>query len=131
MPELPQLALTSTCPDTDCRAHIGQRHSRECTTATCLHNGQQRALHLDEQHEHDCGRQVWTGLPAGTVEAAAHGLWVRPAGADDAPATGWIPCEPQTPGAVPDLDRVMRSGQWNRARQRFDLPAEMGGSGNV
>lgn len=125
MPDLPLLAPTADCPDQDCPATIGQRHGTECSIAICLDSGIQRKLCTVDtaaDRTHGCGEQRWTGYPPGSVEAAAHGLWVRPATADDQPHTGWIPCEPGEPDAVPDLDRVMRAGQWNRARQVWELP---------
>lgn len=77
---------------------------------------------------HVCGEDVWTGRRHGTVEAAAYGLFVRWAtdaereATDDGPAvSGWIPCEPGEPGAVPDLDRVVREGRWNPIRQVWEL----------
>jgi hypothetical protein len=73
---------------------------------------------------HICGEDVWAGWPHGTTEAIAYGLTVRPAGADDHPLTGWIPCPPEHPDARPDLDRLVRAGRWNPIRQRWELPEE-------
>lgn len=70
---------------------------------------------------HLCGQDVWTGWPHGAIEAAEYGLFVREATTADQPLTGWIPCQPTDPGAVPDLDRLVRSGTWNSVRQVFVL----------
>ena len=127
MPQLPQLARTDRCPDEHCRAPIGTEHTRDCHVAICLHTGAQRLPHTEDppaDPDHDCGLQTWTGYPPGSVEAAAHGLWVRPATAADTPFTGWLPCQPGDPGARPDLDRVMRSATWDRRRQVYDITTE-------
>ncbi len=128
MPDLPRLAKTTECPDPNCKATLGTRHTPDCSKALCLETGAQRKLHLEAAShlDHDCGQQAWTGYPPGAVEAAAHDLFVRLATPADQPHSGWIPCEPGTPGAVPDLDRVMRIGQWDRDRQRFHIPADTG-----
>lgn len=135
MPDLPQLALIQQCPDSDCRAQIGQKHQPGCLVAICVTTGQQRILHGEnppppadlpiDADVHICGTDVWTGRPHGTDEAAEHGLYVRPAAAADSPLTGWIPCQPGEAGAVPDLDRVVRAGRWNPIRQMFELGSEV------
>lgn len=130
MPNLPQLARVDRCPD--CTVGIGVKHRIDCLVALCVMTGQARVLHAIDQPPppaglpfdldvHTCGEAVWTGYPAGAVEAAAYGLFVRPADPADAPFVGWIPCEPGEPGAVPDLDRLVRSAQWNPIRQVFEL----------
>lgn len=148
MPNLPTLALVDRCPEPDCQARIGEKHLIDCHTAICVMTGQQRILHAADPPPpvtiaawcagvvpvdldvHICGEDVWTGRPHGAVEAAANGLFVRPATTDDAPQTGWLPCQPGEPGAAPDLNRLVRTGTWNPIRQVWELPAEVAGGDN-
>ena len=123
MPHLPILAAAERCPDSDCNAEIGQPHTRDCTRVLCIAVGVQRILHLADppDGDHDCGLDVWTGHPNGTIEAVAQGWFVRPgsAGPDGA---RWVPCGADDPDAVPDLDAVLRAGRWNPTRRIFELP---------
>ncbi len=143
MPHLPKLAsaeITDQCPD--CKVRIGEQHLADCLVAICIISGQQRALHGElpdlpvpaglpvDLDVHTCGSDVWTGRLHGVVEAVAYGLWVRPATADESALTeGWVPCEAGEPGAVPDLDRLARTGRWNPIRQVWELAAEVAGRG--
>lgn len=131
MPDLPKLARVDRCPD--CTAELGAKHQPDCQIAICVTTGHQRLMHAIHPPPptpglpididfHTCGEQVWTGYPTGAVEAAAYGLFVRLAALADAPIVGWIPCEPGDPAAVPDLDRLVRTAQWNPIRQTFELP---------
>jgi hypothetical protein len=132
MPDLPRLPAASRCPDQDCNVPIGTEHQPGCGVAVCVSTGHQRRLHLDGCRRplvdlgtlvdvHLCGDTVWTGQMPGAVEAAAAGLFVY----RDEPDGPWIPCDPATPGAVPDLTRVMNTGTWDPIRQRWHLPAEV------
>lgn len=136
MPDLPQLPLVDRCPD--CKVPVGSRHTAGCLTAVCLATGQQRVLHDGETfvagHQvdddgHHCGEDAWTGRAHGTIEAVAHGLFVRPATEADDPLTGWIPCDPGAPGAHPDLLRVARDGRWNPVRRVWEMPEAVTGRG--
>lgn len=151
MPDLPRLPTADSCPA--CPAGIGERHDPDCRVAICVSTGHQRLLHHDQvlppicvdihpgqpivggaplchlgcgipvwRHSgvHICGEDVWTGVLPGAAEAVAAGLFVyRDA---DGP---WTPCPAGTPGAVPDLARVVQLGTWDPIQQRWDLPAEV------
>lgn len=119
------LLVAETCPDADCETPIGLPHLRDCHIATCLPTGVQRLLHTIEPPagDHHCGDQVWAGHHGGAIEAFVEGWFVRPAVPGD-PGDGWIPCNPGEPGAVPDLDRVARSGTWNPDKRRWEIPLE-------
>ncbi len=123
MPKPTILAAVERCPDPECNVKLGEQHRRDCTQTLCLTDGIQRILHLTEppSGDHDCGQAVWIGYPNGAIEAVAQGWFVRPAAAGPDGA-GWVPCGQDEPGAVPDLDAVLRAGRWNRARQIFELP---------
>jgi hypothetical protein len=129
--DLPQLAITETCPDPDCNAKIGEKHAKGCGVAICITTGQQRLIHetvgpdADESlpsglDVHTCGEDVWVGYPHGALTAAAHGLFARPAKPGD-PTTSWIPCLPDHPDAKPDISRLVHSGRWNPIDQVFEL----------
>lgn len=136
MPDRP--ALAGNCPDPDCNAAIGEPHLMGCDVAICVMTGNQRILHADEPpaavtadlaglpfdvDAHICGEDVWTGWRHGVTEATEHDLFVRMT------PTGWMPCPAGLPGAVPDLDRVVRSGAWNAIRQLWEMPAGVPGRG--
>ncbi len=133
MPSLPQLAPAANCPDRDCGVPIGTKHRPDCQIAICVSTGHQRLIHHHGERRppvdlgealvdvHVCGEDVWAGYPHGAVEAAAAGLFVRPA-TPDAPRTRWVPCTPGYPGAVPDLARVVKTGTWNPVRQVWEIP---------
>jgi hypothetical protein len=123
VPHLPILAVVEHCPDSDCRAAIGEPHTRDCTTVLCLTDGVQRTLHLTDPPDgaHDCGQAVWTGYPNGAIEAVAQGWFVRPGNAGEHGAR-WVPCQPGDPAAVPDLHAVLTAGRWHSGRQIFVLP---------
>lgn len=144
MPHPPQPAPSANCPDLHCQAPIGAPHHHDCLIAICVSTGHQRILHATDEYAathsaplnpdtpidaHTCGADVWAGHPHGATTAATAGLFARRATAADAPLTGWIPCPPDEPGAVPDIDRLVRSGTWNRTGQIWELPAEVTGRG--
>lgn len=136
MHQLPRLPVADRCPDEDCQVPIGARHQPDCGVAICVSTGHQRRLHdlgaprpaIDLGDGivdvHICGEDRWAGIPRGAVEAAAAGLFVYP----DTDSR-WTPCEPGTPGAVPDLTRVTQTGTWNPIRQIWALPAEVADRG--
>lgn len=119
----------------DCAAEVGTPHEDGCDVARCLWTGMQRlqcvgglaaecckvlreakrydlaeelAHYLDlDGPEHDCGRDVWTGVWPGDLDAIALGLfcyWGPP----------WIECGPDHPEARPDLNRLATVGRWDR-----------------
>lgn len=129
------------CPK--CPAEIGQPHTAHCPVARCLHTGEQRLMHwafgprriavtariadvvmvTEDEDNHDCGSDLWTGEMPGVVEARAFGWWCRPATTADAPLTGWIPCPPDTPGAVLDLNRLFTHAIWDQAANTWHQAA--------
>ncbi|MER5608318.1 hypothetical protein AB0F93_03680 [Micromonospora tulbaghiae] len=128
MPQLPALAPTSNCPSLACRAPVGQPHTEECETAVCLPTGEQRILHrgdrLADLLDHDCGQDTWTGQHYGIAECQEYGWYVRRATSSDPDGAAWVPCEPNHPNAVPDLDRLARHGVWHPADRRWYRRAE-------
>jgi len=37
------------------------------------------------------------------------------------PGQGWTPCDKETPGSIPDLNRTLASCRWDRREKRFVL----------
>lgn len=71
------IKFAQTCPD--CGVAVGEAHDYDeydgCDIAQCLVTGLQRLMcDLD----HDCGRDVWTGLPPGMVDCERLGLMHAP-----------------------------------------------------
>lgn len=143
MRKLPTLEPTSNCPDTNCNAPIGEEHAPDCEVATCLETGEQRILHQEDMPEaptgidptvvqlltHDCGADTWTGQRYGIDECVQYGWFVRRATANDPSEDGWVPCFPDHPEAVPDLDRLTRHATWDPTQRRWNRRTEVPGRG--
>lgn len=86
-------------------------------------------IHTCGQVPHDCGSEVWTGVWPGYAEAIEYGRFVhiapiaeRTIGSFTIPARrGWVSCEPDDPGATPDLTWVVQLCDWDRERRRWVL----------
>ena len=126
----------SSEPCNDCGAPVGTAHREDCDVARCLHNGRQRIQCdggiCDEdcdttdpygraQHEafhgegpHECGLELWDGVWPGYEECVELGLYCFFPGL----GVGYIPCGPEHPEAMPDLNRLPRATVWDRDRQR-------------
>jgi len=97
------------CPD--CGTPVGHLHGEDCDVARCAHTGGQRL-----QCDHDDCNTTWVGTWPGEAECAEYGWWaVMQAG------VGWVPCTPDTPDALPDLNRLTdpRHARWDQALQRY------------
>jgi len=132
----------------DCGATPGTPHVGGCDTARCLWTGGQRlacdggfadivrqlradghpemaerlAYHLSiEDEAHDCGDDVWTGEWPGDAVARRLGLWCY--WGPDYGGKGWVRCEPDHPGAQPDLNRLHTGARWDREAKRWELPS--------
>jgi hypothetical protein len=58
-------------------------------------------------------RLVWTGYMPGEEEAVRLGYFRLPS------RTGYIRCTPDTPGAMPDLNRFVEEHEWSRAQRCY------------
>jgi hypothetical protein len=103
------------CPD--CGVWPGREHDENCDVARCMATGRQR---LSCFGGHDCGQDVWTGEWPGDVECREFGWWVQDRCAE---GMGWLPCAPDDPGAVEDLNRLSRDAVWSPERRRWLLRA--------
>lgn len=105
----------SRCPD--CAVEPGTEHTDGCDVARCLETGLQRLSCL--QRWHDCGNEVWSGTWPGEAECREYGLfaYLVPNG-----NPSWRPCGPDHPEAVPDLNRLIVEGWWDREARRWRWP---------
>lgn len=105
------------CPD--CHVQVGEPHAGGCDVARCLATGLQRLTcnvrYIDDDHiviaesGHDCGHDVWLGEMPGMAECRAYGFFCRLAGED-----GLVQCGESDPGALHDLNRLVRECWWDR-----------------
>lgn len=105
--------LSTFCPD--CGVRAGEEHDAGCDVARCLITGHQR-LSCDQGH--DCGRNVWTGEWPGDAECREFGWWVQDRCSE---GMGFVPCAPDAPGAVEDLNRLSRDARWSPEAARWVL----------
>ena len=105
----------------DCGAKPGEAHDDGCDVARCTWTGQQRLAcgaigPLIGQEAHDCGQDVWTGEWPGHAECREYGLYCYwPEGGP------FIPCGPDHPEALHDLNTLIRCGVWDREAGRWVL----------
>lgn len=100
------------CPK--CGVSPGERHDNLCTLEQCPRCG------LFFQF---CECAVfpgddflpWTGELPGSEECRARGWFAKPAKYKST----WIPCDPDDPAAMPDLERLIRIAPWNSLLKRF------------
>ncbi len=104
-----------TCPD--CAVAAGIEHEEGCDVARCLENGWQRLTCAG--FGHDCGEDVWTGDWPGDQECREFGWWVQDRCTE---GLGWVPCAPDAPGAMEDLNRLHVEAVWSRESRRWILP---------
>lgn len=107
----------------DCGATPGTAHSEGCDIARCTLTGQQRIQHDCGPHCDTCtctpcDPDIWTGEWGGVAECREFG-WYSYFNA----IHGWMRCEPERPGAQPDLNRLLMEAVWNPATKRWDLPS--------
>jgi hypothetical protein len=65
-PERGTVGVTRHCGD--CGVEIGELHLPGCDVARCLFSGHQ-AISCDQDDHEDCGRDRWTGIWPGTLDA--------------------------------------------------------------
>lgn len=97
------------CPD--CAVEPSEEHCDYCDVARCLATGGQRLSCLGD---HDCGHDVWTGVWPGMDEATEFGWF-----AVLVPGRGWVPADADTPGAIPDLNRLVVEARWSPEERRW------------
>ena len=116
------------CPD--CSVLPGEEHALAvCDVAVCLATGHQRygCPGNDGPPDfvvHDCGRDVWTGERTALAAARDLGLWAAYRKPESEGVSPWVPCSPDTPGALPSVNRVLTEAVWSRQDHRWVLPVE-------
>ncbi len=102
--------MTSTDRCHDCGVAPGTAHNRHCDVARCLNCGGQRL-------SCDCpqaGKDIWTGEWPGKADAIRFGFWCVET---KIPGAWWKRVPAGTPGARPDLNRLMEETVWDRKTQ--------------
>lgn len=138
-------------PCDDCGALPGERHAAGCDIEPCALCGGQRiscgcvyevngmrVSELERKHpkifengptpemeekywsavEAVGGPIPWTGLWPGVAECREFGWYAR----RNPNGPGYVPCDPREPGAIPDLNRLLREARWDPHRRRFVRP---------
>jgi len=113
------MKTTSDCPD--CDVHPGTSHEDGCDVARCMATGGQmlQCDGRDEEYpcaEHDCGEDVWTGRWPGDAECEEFGWWVQDRCSE---RVGFVPCAPDAPGAMADLNRLVIHAEWDPSARRW------------
>lgn len=119
-----------------CGSGIGEPHDDGCDVARCLAHGTQQVLCQPgarlvvtgfyswgspivdyEEDGHDCGKDVWSGRWPGVEDAERLGWYAYFVPNGD---PSWVPCDPDHPGARPDLNRLQIDGRWNAEALRWE-----------
>lgn len=112
-----------TLPCRNCGAEVGSPHDGEvCDIARCQHTGQQLICcgAFDDEQDHECTPDIWTGLWPGTAECREFGWYAR----FDPPKPGhrygvWAVTTADDPRAHEDLNRLAIGCVWDRDQQRW------------
>lgn len=100
----------SQCPD--CDVMPGEPHRPGCDVERCSWCGGQ-AISCDCEIS-GIPHTVWSGEWPGKAECREYGfycLWVD--------GVGWVRCDKDTPGAVEDLNHLVRVCVWDRDKQKW------------
>jgi hypothetical protein len=109
----------------DCGAAIGERHQDGCGVECCPYCGGQLlsclcgGLSGDDDYPPD-DRLPWDGIWPGERECREFGWFAK----RNWGGVGWVPCEPDEPGAIPDLNRLHTEATWSRKLKRWVLPSK-------
>src|SRR5262249_17033068 len=108
----------------DCGVKPGQYHQLGCDVELCPRCGGQLLMCLIgccfefDKNEPDPppqdDREIWTGEWPGSQECREFGWFSR-----EVLDNGWQRCEADTPGALPDLNRLQTEADWDRRDKRF------------
>lgn len=102
------------CPD--CGAGVDEQHRPGCDVERCSAcQGQRLGC---ECPDHDPEASAWRGVWPGVMEAAARGWYSHMT------TSGWRPCGPDEPGAMPDLNRLSYFEKTGRDGLYGDAPGE-------
>ena len=97
------------CPD--CGVAPGEFHLAGCDVERCPYCGGQAVMCGCDSPPDD--RLAWTGRWPGELEAIQLGYKCLHSG------RGYIPCTPDTPGAMPDLNRFLSDYEWSRPERCY------------
>ena len=116
--EIIEPQLVPRCPD--CFVGIGERHKVGCDVEGCPYCGGQMlfcccgGLTGKDEFPFD-DRIPWQGLLPGERECWEFGWYAKrnPVG------SGWIACDPDEYGSIPDLNRLRVDATWSRRHKRW------------
>lgn len=96
----------TACPK--CRAKVGERHEEMCDWARCKYTGIQQ-IQCGWTHDHRCVPHRFDGTFPGEHLAEELGMFSKFEGY----GKGWVACDRDTPGAMPDLNAAVLVGRWD------------------
>lgn len=101
------------CPD--CNAGLNEFHGENCDVARCAVSGIQlfSCCVFDTSEIHECINTTWSGYWPGIEECFEYGLF-----AWFCPNVGFIPCGPEHPEAICDLNRLIVRYRWDVEKQK-------------
>src|SRR5262245_9119696 len=106
-----------SCPK--CGVRPGQLHHRGCGVEVCPNCGGQKLSCCCEgkppARDPRNRRLLWTGEWPGEAECREFGWYAKPGPNNQ----GWVPCQPDEAGAMPDLNRLHIEAVWDRNAQRW------------
>jgi hypothetical protein len=110
------VSANNPCPD--CAVPAGAAHDDGCDVARCLATGRQRLScdGYDEHPDQGCGFDEWAGRWPGDAECEEFGWWVQDRCAE---GMGFVPCAPDAPGAMHDLNRLYVDAVWDPPARRW------------
>lgn len=106
--------VLTDCPD--CGVEPGELHMPVCDVERCPACGGQYISCGCEDEVEDEDRIKWSGEWPGAAECREFGWYAK-----RGPVWGWVPCGPDEPGSVEDLNRLHAEAKWDKDRKRFVL----------
>ncbi len=101
-----------TCPG--CGTFINEYHSEFCDTARCGITGDQKfSCDTFNEDNHECENTKWSGYWPGVKECFEYGLFSY-----FVPNLGFVPCDPEHPNAVCDLNTLLVRYAWDSNLQK-------------
>jgi hypothetical protein len=114
-----KLAKEKCCPD--CGTGLGEFHAEGCDVEPCPYCGGQllscccEGIGSDSVPADD--RMPWDGFWPGSRACVQFGWFARMVREGD--RKSWVPCGPDEPGAIPDLNRLHTEARWSRRKKRW------------
>jgi hypothetical protein len=98
------------CPN--CRVSIGEKHKVDCDVGRCKTHGNQRLFCTGSGI---CAETKFSGYWPGTEEAIERGWF-----AIQVEGREWVPCHADEPNSIPDVNKVIRTLEWNPDTEKYE-----------